>query len=127
MKIDGIPRFTPQQAGVRLAQLAQKIDLAFFEYWLSDTAGHRQDMQAALNILETLDGVLGSLIENWNHQEGLILITSDHGNLEDLSTRRHTNNPVPALLIGDQSLRQRFAAGLQDLTDITPAILNFLS
>jgi hypothetical protein len=34
---------------------------------------------------------------------------------------------VPALLIGDPVLRQRFAAGLQDLTDITPAILEFLS
>jgi len=131
LKIDGIPSFTPYQAGVKLAQLTQKFDLAFFEYWLSDTAGHRQDMEAAISILETFDGVLGGLLESWDHQEGLaqdglVLITSDHGNLEDLSTRRHTNNPVPALLVGDPSLRRRFAAGLQDLTDITPAILDFL-
>ena len=132
LKIDGIPVLSPQKAGNKLAQLAQRFDLAFFEYWLSDTAGHRQDMGAAISILETLDGVLGGLLESWDHQEGLaqdglILITSDHGNLEDLSTRRHTHNPVPALLIGDLILRQRFAAGLQDLTDITPAILDFLS
>lgn len=127
LKIDDIPVLTPQKAGNKLAQLAQRFDLAFFEYWLSDTAGHRQDMKAATNILKTIDGVLGGLLESWDHQEGLILITSDHGNLEDLSTRRHTYNPVPALLIGDPILRQRFASGLQDLTDITPAILEFLS
>ncbi len=131
LKIDGIPLISPYQAGVKLAQLSRNFDLAFFEYWLSDMGGHRQDMEAAISILETIDGVLGGLLESWDHQDGLaqdglILITSDHGNLEDLSTRRHTHNPVPALLIGDPGLRQRFAADLQDLTDITPAILDFL-
>ena len=127
LKIDDIPILSPFQAGLKLGQLARKYHLAFFEYWLSDTAGHRQDMQAAVTNLEILDGVLGGLLEIWNDQEGLILITSDHGNLEDLSTRRHTHNPVPGLLIGNMALRQRFAANLHDLTGITPAILDLLA
>jgi bisphosphoglycerate-independent phosphoglycerate mutase (AlkP superfamily) len=55
----------------------------------------------------------------------LVLLTSDHGNLEDLSTRRHTNNPVPALLVGAQALRDSFAASLKDLADVTPAIIQY--
>jgi bisphosphoglycerate-independent phosphoglycerate mutase (AlkP superfamily) len=42
-----------------------------------------------------------------------------------LSTRRHTNNPVPALLVGAQALRDSFAASLKDLADVTPAIIQY--
>jgi hypothetical protein len=119
------PLIKPRQAGQRLARLSRQYDLAFFEYWLSDYAGHGQDMPAALHLLETFDQVLAGLVDAWD-DEGLVLVTSDHGNLEDLSTRRHTANPVPALLIGPLALRRSFAQGLTDLTGITPAILNFL-
>jgi 2,3-bisphosphoglycerate-independent phosphoglycerate mutase len=120
------PLLTPSQAGARLAELAAGYDLAFFEYWLSDYAGHGQDMPAALNLLATLDQVLGGLLAAWDDEAGLILITSDHGNLEDLSVRGHTTNPVPALVIGAAELRRRFVAGLRDLTDVTPSILRLL-
>lgn len=118
-----IPVLTPAQAGTRLAALANTLDLAFFEYWLSDYAGHQQDMSAACRILNEIDQVLGALLQTWNDQSGLVLVTSDHGNLEDLSTRRHTANPVPALLIGGLELRRQFGRRLADLTGIYPAVL----
>jgi len=120
------PVLTPEEAGERMALLAEDYDLAFFEYWLSDYAGHSQDMQAAENLLKTFDRVLGGLLKRWDDRHGLILITSDHGNMEDLSTRRHTRNPVPALLIGAPALRGNFVSGLTDLTGITPAILRII-
>ena len=126
LKIEGIPLLSPLQAGYKLNQLGRKYDLAFFEYWLSDTAGHHQDMEEAIHLLEIFDNVLGGLVEAWEDDNGLILITSDHGNMEDMTTRRHTDNPVPALLIGSLPIRQRFAAGLHDLTGVTPAIVNLL-
>lgn len=121
------PVMSSIQAGERMAELAGNYDLALFEYWLSDYAGHSQDMQAAKNLLLTFDQVLGGLLGSWNDQEGLILITSDHGNLEDLSTRRHTANPVPALIIGDQKFRDEFAEGLFDITDVASAITRLIS
>jgi hypothetical protein len=124
--LDGVPELSPQAAGQRLGVLSQAQDFAFFEYWLSDYAGHRQDMAEAVALLEDFDRVLGGLIETWIDEQGLVLITSDHGNLEDLSTRRHTTNPVPALVIGAPGLRKAFAADLHDLSDVAPAILNFL-
>ena len=120
------PLLSPHEAGGRLAGLAQAQDFAFFEYWLSDYAGHRQDMAAAVSLLEDFDRVISGLLEAWIDEQGLVLITSDHGNLEDLSTRRHTTNPVPALVIGAPGLRKAFAADLHDLSDVAPAILNFL-
>jgi len=137
------PILEPEAAGERLAALTREFEFAFFEYWLSDYAGHRQDMQAAAALLEEFDRVLDGLLAAWEDDSGLILVTSDHGNLEDLSTRRHTANPVPGLLIGAAGLREAFLAYLQesagrrhlapaggtpqpDLTDIAPAISRLL-
>ena len=126
LNLPDMPVLTPDQAGERMAYLSDSFDLSFFEYWLSDYAGHSQDMQAAENLLNTFDQVLGGLLYHWNDQQGMILITSDHGNMEDLATRRHTASPVPALLIGDPALRQDFSSDLIDLTGITPAIMRLI-
>jgi bisphosphoglycerate-independent phosphoglycerate mutase (AlkP superfamily) len=151
LSLTDIPRLSPQEAGKRLASLAEGSHFSFFEYWLSDYAGHSQDFRAAMSLLETIDQALGGLLENWDDHGGLILLTSDHGNLEDLSTRRHTSNPVPGLLIGAAELRERFIALARasasrrsanvasthtgdknndeiqlNLTDIAPAILALL-
>ena len=116
-----VPGLSAEEAGKRLADLSKQYDFAFFEYWLSDYAGHGQDMDAAVRLLEIADVVLGGLLEAWDEDKGLVLLTSDHGNLEDLSTRRHTPNPVPLLLIGDKKARRLFD-GVTDLAGVAPAI-----
>lgn len=126
LNLDNKYILSPFQAGRRMAQLASQYDFSFFEYWLSDYAGHEQDMQKACNLMETFDQALGGLLVDWDYQDGLILLTSDHGNMEDLSTRRHTLNPVPLLLIGAPALRRRIISRMHNLTDVTPAILSCL-
>jgi hypothetical protein len=121
------PQLDPFTAGKKLAQLASEYDFAFFEYWLSDYAGHHQDMAAACSLLETLDQVIAGLAAAWDASSGLAFITSDHGNLEDLSTRRHTPNKVPGLLLGDLHLRQKFALGLEDLSGVAPAVIKLVT
>jgi hypothetical protein len=119
------PVMSEPEAGKQLAKLAMDYDFAFFEYWPSDYAGHRQDKETAVGLMESFDGVFGGLLEVWDDQQGLILITSDHGNMEDLSTRRHTANRVPGLVVGAPELRDKFTADLKTLADVTPAILKF--
>lgn len=121
------PVISGWSAGETLAKLASEYDFSFFEYWLSDYSGHRQDMGKAVALLDLLDQVLGGLINSWDDQHGLVLITSDHGNLEDLNTRRHTLNPVPALIIGSPHHRSQFCREMKSLLDVAPAILNFLT
>jgi 2,3-bisphosphoglycerate-independent phosphoglycerate mutase len=120
------PLFEPAEAGRLMARQAEEFEFMLFEYWLTDFAGHEQDMKAACDLLVTFDQMLGGLLEAWNDRSGLILVTSDHGNLEDLASHRHTGNPVPALLIGAPRFRRQFAAGLHDLTGVAPAIKQFL-
>jgi len=120
------PVYTPLEAGRLLAELAKRYQLAWFDYWPSDYIGHRGKMPEALRLLEVLDAVLTALVETWGRRCDLIVITSDHGNLEDLSRRGHTENPVPALLIGPKSLRRTFAKDLRDLTDFSTSVLRAL-
>jgi 2,3-bisphosphoglycerate-independent phosphoglycerate mutase len=115
------PVMDPHQAGQKLGALAGEYDFSLFEYWASDYAGHKQQMDEAIRLMESFDGVLGGLVDSWD-DDGLILVTSDHGNMEDISTRRHTDADVPALVIGKKTARARFTQDMKDLTDIAPAI-----
>lgn len=122
LRFSDAPVTETHTAGQKLAALAKEYDFALFEYWASDYAGHRQDMPQAVELLESFDSVLGGLVDSWRGEDGLILFTSDHGNLEDLSTRRHTNAPVPALVFGEPSARHDFTHNLRDIIGIAPAI-----
>jgi 2,3-bisphosphoglycerate-independent phosphoglycerate mutase len=114
------PVMDPSQAGRKLGELAKEYDFSLFEYWASDYAGHKQEMDNAIHLMEAFDDILGGLIEAWD--DGLTLVTSDHGNMEDLSTRRHTDADVPALVIGNKTARAGFTRDMKNLTDIAPAI-----
>jgi 2,3-bisphosphoglycerate-independent phosphoglycerate mutase len=121
------PIYSPEEAGKKLAKLASQYNFSLFEYWATDYAGHKQDMDSAMYQLERFDHVLKGLLESWHEEDGIILLTSDHGNMEDLSTRRHTAVNVPLLLFGNKDHRRKFQKDIHDLTGIAPAISKFLS
>jgi hypothetical protein len=121
------PLLTEHEAGTRMAELAFRHDFSFFEYWLSDYAGHGQDMADALALLASVDAMLGGLLEAWRDEAGLILITSDHGNMEDLGTRGHTMNPVPAVVIGEERARRQVAESIRSLADVAPALMRAMT
>lgn len=124
MNMPDIPVMTAKESGALLTSLARNYDFSFFEYWMTDYAGHGQDMDTAIGLLDEFDQVLGGLLETWDGKD-LLLVTSDHGNMEDLSTRRHTANHVPLLLVGGKDKRRSFD-GVTDLSGVTPAILSAL-
>ena len=75
--------------------------------------------------LEAIDGAVGGLLEAWDDSRGLLIITSDHGNLEETSHRQHTRNPVPTILVGRD--HARYAANIHDLTDIAGVVRDCLA
>ena len=115
------PVMNPHEAGRKLVSLAMDYDFSLFEYWASDYAGHKQDMETAVGLMETIDGVLGGVVEEMK-DDLLVLVTSDHGNMEDMSTRRHTDAHVPSLVIGERAARDEFTRGMKEITDVAPAI-----
>jgi 2,3-bisphosphoglycerate-independent phosphoglycerate mutase len=121
MNREDTPVMTPVEAGRLLARLARAYDFAFFDHWLTDYLGHRGTIDQTLRLITTIDRVLAGLLAEWDDRDGLIVLTSDHGNFEDLGQRGHTCNPVPTLVVGQA--RHAFANDLTDLTGFAPAIL----
>jgi 2,3-bisphosphoglycerate-independent phosphoglycerate mutase len=120
------PVYAAEEAGALAARLAMTYDLAWFDYWLSDYAGHRASLGEAVRLLSAFDRVLEGLVRAWSNRADLIVITSDHGNLEEYGRRGHTLNPVPLIAIGPRPVRDSFVDGVTDLTGVAPAILRAL-
>lgn len=125
LDITDIPLLTLSQAGARIAELARQFDFSFFEHWPSDRRGHRGSLEEAVTHLETLDAVIGGLLDAWDEESGLLIITSDHGNIEDKSRRQHTINPVPTILIGPG--HAAYAAQIENLSDIAGVVRHALN
>jgi 2,3-bisphosphoglycerate-independent phosphoglycerate mutase len=121
---DDIPQITSDQAGQQLARLAPKYHFSFFEHWPSDRAGHRGSLAAAAAHLEHIDATLGGLLDAWNDEQGLLIITSDHGNIEEKDHRQHTFNPVPTILVGRD--HAALADQITDLADIAKVVRHLL-
>ncbi len=118
------PIYTPEESGALLAKLALKRDLTFFSTWITDEIGHRGPFERGVAYMELFDRVMAGLLETWNDDDGLIIITSDHGNMEVQGDRRHTQNQVPTVVIGNA--RHQFAENFSSLMDITPNTLRTL-
>lgn len=120
-----VPVFTPEAAGEQLWQLAQPYHFVFFEHWQTDVLGHGADLDAAIKNFQRFDGFLAGLLIAADLSQTLIIVSSDHGNVEDCSHGKHTKNPVLTLLLG--AGRQQAAAHLHDLTDFFLLIETFLT
>lgn len=122
-----IPVIPPAEAGERLSRLSREHDFVLFEYWKTDYAGHAMERREAVDVLETFDAMLRGIIDSLDTDETLLLITSDHGNIEDLTTKSHTRNPVPLILYGagGAQFAGRFGPGA-DLTAVTPSLLDYM-
>ncbi|MBE9064596.1 alkaline phosphatase family protein [cf. Phormidesmis sp. LEGE 11477] len=113
---------SPAVAGKRLAQLSRRYHVTLFECYLTDYAGHAQDWDQAVAALQRVDACIAGAIAH-RPPNVTLLVTSDHGNVEDLSTKRHTFNQVPLIAIGPHAAA---FSQIEDLTGITPQILSLL-
>jgi hypothetical protein len=116
---------SPSEAGRHAASIIERHDLTVFDYWLTDHAGHKKDMEKSVAVLELLDSFLGGLFDAIDLQSTLVMAISDHGNIEDLRTNTHTRNPVPCIAVGHQ--HERCAERIRTLTHVVPCVLKCLA
>jgi hypothetical protein len=100
-----VPLRTPAQAAAIFASLAAAADFVMLDYFQTDDAGHARDFEAADRALADLDAFLRSLLERLPLERHSLVVVSDHGNLEDLSSRNHTLADVALLRFGPATLR----------------------
>jgi len=117
-----LPELTPEEAGKNLARITAQADFTLFAHYSTDTAGHQRTMGAAVEALQRVDRFLGGVLGDL-HPETLLVVASDHGNLEDI-TRGHTLNPTFNLLSGPGAVD--LAPRLRHITDLAPALLEYM-
>jgi hypothetical protein len=119
-----VPLLSPAGAGARLAALGARSDFTMFEFFQTDLCGHAQDFPRALRLLQDLDAFLTAVLAGTDLGRDLVVVGSDHGNLEDLSRKTHTANPVPTMVWGAGA--EAFASRIRTIADLAPAILDSL-
>jgi 2,3-bisphosphoglycerate-independent phosphoglycerate mutase len=117
-----VTEVTPQVAAGRLLDLTARYAFTLLEVFHTDKAGHAQDAAKAEAILQPLGGLLAYLAEH-RDPELTVVVTSDHGNLEDLSVKTHTRNRVPLAVVGPGAPAFK---DVLDLTGVTPAIADLI-
>jgi len=108
---------------------SKKFDLIICNYANGDMVGHTGIMDAAIKAVETLDACIGRLKDAVEKADGVMLISADHGNVEEmvdengLPHTQHTTGAVPLILVNYKE-----DAKLKDgrLCDIAPTILKIM-
>ena len=109
----------------------QEFDLYVCNLANLDMVGHTGNIQAAILACETVDQCVGRIVQAALDQDGIVLLTSDHGNADDMLDQdgspktAHSCNPVPFSLISVSELWDLREAGI--LADIAPTILELWS
>jgi hypothetical protein len=116
---------TPDEAAAVLANIVSEHRFTLYEYFITDKVGHSQDVATAKVVLTNLAAFVREVLNRIDLQRTSVILTSDHGNIEDLSTRNHTLNAVPTIVWGAD--RKAIAGRIRNLADITPAIVNSLT
>jgi hypothetical protein len=119
-----LPLWTPRKAGRILANISREFHLVLYEYSLTDLAGHMQDLREAVAQLQRVEEFMEGVLEGLDPSSSHLLVCSDHGNLEDLSVKTHTRNPVPTLIWGPNA--EEIAASIEGIEDIAPAVMAIL-
>ena len=109
---------------------SKKYDCIILNYANPDMVGHTGVLEAAIKAIETIDECVGRVVEAVNNQDGVLLITADHGNAEQMIDYKtgephtaHTTHPVPLILVGMENAKLREGR----LADLAPTMLDIMN
>lgn len=118
-----VPQRSVRASARTLGSICRQHAFTLFEYFLTDKVGHRRIDTAPADLLATLDTFVSTLLDTLDPNRDALLVTSDHGNLEDMSHTQHTRNPVPLIVHGWAA---PYFTEATTLTDVTPALVRAL-
>lgn len=98
-----------------------------------DMVGHTGNLEATIKACEVVDEVVGDLVKTVVNKGGVVFITADHGNAEELINNstgekdtEHSSYPVPLIIIGQQFVGQNVMLPTGILADVAPTMLKIM-
>ena len=119
----------------------EKYDFILMNYANADMVGHTGNIEAAIKAVTSIDKSLSLLIPSVLEKKGCLLITADHGNVEEMIDpysgqviTEHSTNPVPLWMVTKDNHRHKTEAEIIEsqenirglLSDIAPTVLDIL-
>jgi 2,3-bisphosphoglycerate-independent phosphoglycerate mutase len=109
----------------------RKHDVIICNFANADMVGHTGNLDAAVAAVETIDACLARIVRAVRDADGVLIVTSDHGNAEEMWNSElnephtaHTCNPVPVIVVQEvKGMRLRDGCSLRD---IAPTMLGIL-
>ncbi len=108
---------------------SESYDCIILNYANPDMVGHTGILEAAIKAIEAVDECVGKVIDAINAVNGVLLITADHGNAEQMIDYKtgephtaHTTNPVPCILYGLENVKLKEGR----LSDLAPTMLDIM-
>jgi 2,3-bisphosphoglycerate-independent phosphoglycerate mutase len=109
-----------------------KYDFIVLNFANADMVGHTGDLKAAIKAIEAVDRCVEQVVETVREVGGLVVITADHGNAEQMvdpetgeEQTAHTTNKVPLIIVDDDLIGVELQSG--KLADVAPTILELLN
>jgi len=106
-------------------------DIIIINFANPDMVGHTGVMEAVVKAIETIDELVGRVVETIKETDGVMFLCADHGNAEELIDYEtgepwtaHTTNPVPFILINAPEGMKLREGG--KLCDIAPTLLELM-
>ncbi len=125
----------PEMSAIEVKdRLVETIDSGAYPFILvnfanTDMVGHTGIQEAARKAVETVDLCVGEVAAAVQRAGGVLLITADHGNAEQMVDLQkgtphtaHTANPVPFIVVSEQS----YTVADGSLQDVAPTVLQLL-
>ncbi len=105
-----------------------KHDVIIVNFANPDMVGHTGDLAATIKAVETVDKCLGEIVDAVLSLNGVVLVTADHGNAEELINlqtgeidKEHSTAPVPFIVIGQSFKNQEVSNEPINLVMLTPS------
>lgn len=109
---------------------SDKFDVIICNYANCDQVGHSGVFEAAVKAVETIDGVLSTVLAALAKVDGEALITADHGNVEEMFddvsgqvSTQHTTLPVPLVYAGSRQVALNSGGSLADVAPTMLALM----
>ncbi|MCB9813705.1 MAG: 2,3-bisphosphoglycerate-independent phosphoglycerate mutase [Pseudomonadales bacterium] len=129
----------PEMSAYEIAgEMIKRIEQDMYDVIISnicngDMVGHTGNLAAAIKACEIVDEVVGKIVSAVLARDGVVIITADHGNVEELINNdtgevdtEHSSYPVPLMIIGKQYINQAKMLPTGILADIAPTMLNIM-
>ncbi|MEK9157937.1 MAG: 2,3-bisphosphoglycerate-independent phosphoglycerate mutase [Patescibacteria group bacterium] len=141
------PIQNPEMKALDIAEkISSELDRDFYDFILlnianGDILAHLGNLESAVRGVQAVDKALGIIRDKVLEKDGIMLITSDHGNVESMIYKntgdketKHDDNPVPFHLIAREYQRPRTIEEIQSsknsvnglLCDVAPTVLELL-